>query len=185
MRIGLVVLGLILALGTPALAHEDGVLHLGSRSVAEGAELQVRGEKLPVDAMIRLELRGTLESFLLGEFRTDAAGVFETRLSLPAEAAAGSYTVMAFAPDGDEVARTEIVVLAAPDAGETPGDVGMTPAPGQAGLHATHEMMDLPVTRSWGEWAVILGLIAFGAAVGLALLRGRPTAAGLYAGSED
>jgi len=46
-------------------------------------------------------------------------------------------------------------------------------------------MMDLPVTRSWGEWAVILGLIAFGAAVGLALLRGRPTAAGLYAGSED
>jgi hypothetical protein len=168
----LLVLGWVVVLAAPAFAHEKGVIRLGSESIGAGGELEVRGEKLPKNAVVRLELRGTLETFTLGNFRTDAAGAFRDRLTLPAEAGAGAYAVVALAPDGDEVARADLVIVPALTPVEN-GHAGMAHGLGEtAGSQATKEMMDLPVATSIMEWVVILGLLALSCAAGLALLGG-------------
>ncbi len=178
-------LGLVAALGFPAAAHEKGVIRLGSKEVPTGGQLELRGEKLPKSTRVRLELRGTLETLPLADVRTNAAGAFEARLALPAEARAGSYSVVALAADGDIVARAELTVVTTAPAEATPGAppndvVGqkgrhtMDTAPGATDSHhPTAEMMKLPVSTTWVERAAILGVLMLSLAGGLLLLRGR------------
>ncbi|MGH7518654.1 MAG: hypothetical protein ACREOC_14505 [Gemmatimonadales bacterium] len=180
LRLGYLVLALTVAPGVPALAHEEGVLRLGANEIATGGELALRGEKLPKDATIRLELRGTLETFPLAKVRTNATGTFDARLALPLEARAGGYTVVALAPDGDVVARAELTVAAvAPPAasseemGEHDAHGAMNTAPGTTDApHPTAEMMKVPISASVGEWAAIIGFVALSLGAGVVLLRG-------------
>ncbi len=177
-RLLVFVLGLLAAPGTPLLAHEEGVIRLRSSEVSAGGELGLRGEKLLKNAALRLELRGTLETFPLGEVRTDAKGVFQARLALPAEARAGSYTVVAVAPDGDVAARAELTVSAAPPTtpagvAEHEGHGAMQPgalAPNSP--HPTADMMKVPVSTTGLELAAIAGIVGVSLAGGLLLLRG-------------
>lgn len=145
---------------TMALAHEEGVIHLGSKTLAVGGEIEIRGEELPEEAVLRLELQGALETYPLGEIRSDAAGAFRTRLALPAEAGPGSYVVVAIAPDGDEVARADLLVV---PAGEGTEGVAVVREP-------TAEEMELEVSRGPLEWAAILGFVTLCGIGGLALL---------------
>ena len=120
---------------------------------------------------LRLELRGSLETFTLGAVRTSATGRFQARLPLPAEARAGSYMVVALASDGDVVARTALAIVAATppramDHGTTDSLPSTTESP-----HPTAEMMKVAAGTTAGEWAVMLTLIATSLTGGLALLR--------------
>lgn len=166
----------LLALLTPltasGMAHEKGIIRLASKEVPIGGELGLQGEKLPKSATLRLELRSALETFSLAEVRTNAAGRFQARLTLPADAGAGSYTVVALAPDGDVAARAQMVVLAAAPAHATEhGATDSTPTR-TASPHPTAETMKLAVATTGGERAAILTIIAACLGGGLTLLRG-------------
>ena len=173
MRSAILMAGLVAALAVPALAHEKGVIRIISKDVSVGGELVVQGEKLPKNATLRMELRGTLETFHLAEVRTDTAGRFRAQLALPVEVKAGTYTVVVVASDGDVTARADVVV-AAPRA--MPGMPGMAEheamaaSAGAPGPHATAEMMKVPVSTSGAEWGAIAGIILLSAAGGLLLL---------------
>lgn len=174
MRVLPVVFGLLVLVVSPTAAHEEGVIRLGAKEVGVGAEMEIRGEKMGKNAAVKLELRGALETFPLGQVRADSAGKFVTSLALPAEARAGTYTVVAVATDGDVLARADLVVLATPPAG--------APAEGHAAMghtseemaapHATDEMMDLPATTTPGEGIAVLLLTGASLGAGLWLIRG-------------
>lgn len=158
----------VLAAATPlALAHEEGVIHLDAETVPVGGEIGIQGAKLPVETRLKLELRGALETFPLAEVRTDASGEFRTRIALPLEAGTGRYTVVAVAPDGDDVAEAEIVVVP-PSAGDT-----LTLGPGAPLREPTAEAMELPAARTAPEWLAIVLFVALCAGGGVALLAGR------------
>lgn len=173
MRSAIVAAGLVAALAVPAIAHEKGVIRIISRNVTVGGELVVRGEKLSKNATLRMELRGTLETFHLSEVRTDTAGRFQAQVALPVEVKAGTYTVVVVASDGDVTARTDLVVLAGPPMADMPGMAGhegMVDSAGAAAPHATAEMMHVPVSTSGAEWGAIAAVIGLSAAGGLLLL---------------
>jgi hypothetical protein len=175
MRSAIVTAGLVAALAVPAIAHEKGVIRVISRDVTVGGELVVRGEKLSKNATLRMELRGTLETFHLAEVRTDTAGRFQAQVALPVEVKAGTYTVAVVASDGDVTARAELVVRAGPPMAGMPGMAGheeMADAAGATGPHATADMMDVPVGTSGAEWGAIAAIIVLSAAGGVILLAG-------------
>jgi hypothetical protein len=150
----------------PGIAHEKGIIRLASNEVAVGGELGLRGEKLPKSNTLRLELRGSLETFTLTAVRTNAAGRFQARLPLPPEARAGSYTVVALASDGDVAARAALVIIAAASTQV------MDREPARESTHATAEMMKLTVATAGGERAAIVTIIVASLGGGLLLLRG-------------
>jgi hypothetical protein len=150
--------------GAPAVAHEEGVIRLSSPTAAPGQEIEIVGERLPRSMTLTLELRGALASYPLGEIGSDEKGAFTTRLALPVEVRPGRYRVMVLAPDGDVVARADLVVLAAPPA-------QIAPAGPIEHAHVTDAMMDLPVSRSSGEWVAIVAFVLACALIGIVLLR--------------
>lgn len=174
-RILSIALGLLAVSVIPARAHEKGAIYLASKQVAVGGELTFTGERLPKNAVLRLELRGALKTFPLGTVRTDAKGVLaQSRLTLPPDVAAGSYRLAVISPDGDVTAQSDLAVAAAPAMG------GMPMPPGASmprmsgpmnGPRATAEMMELDRRTSPAEWAVVLGFVALTLAGGLLLLR--------------
>jgi len=150
--------------GAPAVAHEEGVIRLSSPTAAPGQEIEIVGERLPRSMTLTLELRGALANYPLGEIESDDKGAFTTRLALPVEVRPGRYRVMVLASDGDVVARADLVVLAAPPA-------QIAPAEPIEHAHVTDAMMDLPVSRSTGEWVAIVAFVVAAVAGGLLLLR--------------
>ncbi|HLA90559.1 MAG TPA: hypothetical protein VJL28_09025 [Gemmatimonadaceae bacterium] len=176
MRTMLLTAGLLAGLATPAFAHENGVIRLASKSLALGAELAMRGEKLPKNATLRLELRGALSTFALGTVSTDSAGTFQLGRSLPPDVRAGSYVVVAIAPDGDKVAQADLSITPAPapDAmAAMPGMAGhatATTAGGDAGPRPTAEAMRVPVKTSDAEHVAMSAIIGLALAAGAGLL---------------
>lgn len=166
-------LALILAVAVPAAAHEKGAIHLASDHVPIGGELGLRGEKLPKSADIKLVLRGTLDNYAIGEVRTDTAGKFQVRLTLPPHVPAGAYSVVAIAPDGDVTARADLVIAATAPAAVAAAEQGMAHMGEQEmpGPHATAEMMAVQRTTTRGEWAVIAAAIVLSFVGGAVLLR--------------
>ena len=167
LRAALVAMAILAAAGGVA-AHEEGVLRLGSPTASPGREIEVRGERLPRSSTVRLELRGALDSRALGEVATDERGGFATRLLLPTDLDPGRYRLLAFATDGDEVARVDLIILAAPPPELVPAEAAET-------VHATSDEMELDAALSPPEWAAILAFVVACAAGGLVLLR-RPSA---------
>lgn len=171
-------LPLLLLLAAPAGAHEHGRIYLGAPRATLGDTLAVRGEKLSKATTFKLELRGALASYPLGQAKTDAKGAFTATFRLPADAKPGDYTVVVVAPDGDVSARANLALVAAPAApvAATPAAPKAAPADGQAeamagmpGMtagspHATAAPMDLPRHAGTGQWIAIgaLTLVCFG-----------------------
>lgn len=160
---------LLLATNSTAFAHGGGVIRLASKQVPVGGTLALTGEKLEKNAQLRLELRGTLDNYPVGEIRTDTAGAFTTSIVLPPHVPAGSYMLAAIGPDGDVDARTDLTISAAGAPAAAGGMAGMPGMGGHGtqempGMHATGEMMALNRATSGGEWAVIalFLLLAFG-----------------------
>ena len=166
--------GLLVAFSAPLSGHETGTIRLASKTVPVGGELVLRGEKLPKRATLRLQLRGALETFPLGEVRTDSLGVFNGRLALPTEARAGSYSVVVLAPDNDVAARAPLTVTPPAAAEMSPMEHATMDSTARhaAVPHATADMMDVPTATTPGEWAAILGIIAASLVGGVALLVG-------------
>lgn len=166
--------GLLLVVHVPALAHEKGAIRLGTRRPAAGDRLALRGEHLPKDAALTLELRGALKSYRLGAVRTDGKGLFTSTIALPAEAGAGTYRVVAIASDGDKTAEAELTIVAATAA--TPEHEGMHAAPNVASApHATAEMMRLPVSWTGVEMVVVAVIVGACLAGGVRLLARTPS----------
>lgn len=167
MRRGLVVLGLVALLGAPGVgrAHEEGVIHLGTRTPVVGQELDMRGEKFSPSTVLRLELRGPLATLPLAEVRTDSVGAFRTASSLPREATPGLYTIVALAPDGDEAASAELAIIVAPLGPEAPVHGAEHMA------NPTDAPMDLEVRRGVREHAAIAAFISLCGIFGVMLFR--------------
>ncbi|MBI3568875.1 MAG: hypothetical protein HY084_11820 [Gemmatimonadetes bacterium] len=158
---------------TPLFAHEKGVLTLNTKQAAPGDTLVARGSKLAKGAALRIEIRGALKTFPFGSVHTDAAGKFEMRLPIPADAKPGAYRVVAIASDGD-VSAQENLVLRPVQAAAVPS---MTRMPDMTTMHvmesrATAAPADIRVVTSSRAWTVIIGLIVFALVGGVLLLRG-------------
>jgi len=175
-RRALICLALLLLPAGSTWAHEKGALHLGQKTVASASNLDLRGERLPKNATITLQLRGTLETFPLGEVKTDAKGAFQRRLGLPPEARAGNYVVTAVASDGDKVAEAPLTIqlAATPDHDMAEHGARNTAPEAPASPHASAEMMPLAYSTGAGEWVAIVVVIGAGLAGGALLLR-RPS----------
>ena len=171
MRTALLSLGLLLATAAPALGHETGTIRL-AKTLPAGGELVIRGEKLPKQATLRLQLRGALENFPLGEIRTDSLGGFNARLALPTEARPGTYTVVVLAPDNDIAARAALTITEAAPGEMSPAEHAMMDSTGgkAAMPHATADMMDVKTATTPGEWVGMLAIIAASLAGGAVLL---------------
>ena len=166
----------LLLLVAPAVAHETGVIRLSAKQIEVGAGLSLRGEKMPKSGKVRIELRGTLATFSLGEVRTDSAGVFESNAIVPEAAKPGNYKVVVLAEDGDVTAHADLVIMAAKPSAESK-DHGAMAHPEVPAVQATDEMMPLNAKSSGAE-VIVIGVLVFAAlAGGFALLRGRPEAA--------
>ncbi len=182
MRRSILLLALLTGIGAVAYAHPKGTIRLARKEVAVGGELVVSGAQLSKNETLRLQLRGTLETFPLAEVRTDASGTFQARLALPQEARVGNYTVVVLAPDGDVAAQAALLVIAAaarPVAGDSTaaehpaGHAMPNTAPGATDMpHASAEMMQVQVPTSGAEWMAILAIIVASVAGGAALLIG-------------
>lgn len=163
---------LLMAGTTIAVAHETGTIRLASKEIRVGGELVAHGEKLAKSATLRLQLRGSLETFPLGEVRTDTAGKFDTRLALPTEARAGSYAVLVLASDGDITARAELTITPPPPAEMSPMEhARMDSAAGMKEMpHARADMMDVGTATTPGEWIAIVSIVLASLGGGLGLL---------------
>lgn len=159
------------AASTPAFAHGGGVIRLASNQVSVAGTLGVTGEKLDKNSSVKLELRGILDNYPIGDVKTDAAGAFSTSITLPPHAPAGAYTLVAIGADGDVAARASLTVGGA-GGGSAAGAAGAAGTmAGMPGMEATAEMMVLQHRTSVAEWVVIWALIIASAAAGAMLLR--------------
>ena len=162
---------------TPAFAHGGGVIRLASPQAPVGGTLALSGEKLEKNSTFKLELRGTLDNYPIGDAKTDTAGKFRMSIALPAHVPAGVYSLVAVGPDGDVDARVDLTIAGAAGsgAGGMAGMSGMA-SMGQgtqemSGMHATDEMMAIERTTTAGEWVVIWVLILAALGGGAVLLR--------------
>lgn len=174
-------LALVACLGftiaAPARAHENGVIRLSARQLPVGGSLTVDGDKLGKGTSYRLELRGALRTFIFGRVRADTAGRFTLTVTLPADAAAGAYTVALVASDGDVSARANLLISTAPPAANASHDMANMPGMAMPGMnmpHATAEYLPIARTTTTAGWVVIVLSILGSAAGGIALLRRRP-----------
>lgn len=151
------------ALLAPATAgaHEEGVIRISPERATIGAEIEIRGEKLGEEVRLRLELRGALETYLLGEVETAEDGKFRATPRLPEPARAGRYRIVAVAPDGDDVARADLEIVATGDRG-----VGF-----EEPREATDDPMPIETRPGPLEWLAIAAFVLACAAGGVALLR--------------
>jgi hypothetical protein len=175
---------LALTPSTSVFGHETGAIHLASNHVPVGGEIDLRGEKLPKSETLKLELRGILDTYPVGEVKTDTAGAFQAKFTLAATVPVASYTLVAIASDGDVTARADLSVVAATTAStDTPSQMpgmagGMPGMTGASGEHATAAPMSIPSTTTAAQWAVIYILIGLSLISGAFLLRRSATANG-------
>ncbi len=169
---------LILFSSTPLLGHPtNGVFHLASQRIAIGGQLELRGEKFQKGTDMKLELRGVLDNYPIGEVKTDAAGTFQVTLTLPPHVPTGAYTLVAVAPDGDITARAELSIIPSAQAAKPamPGMPGMAPVAGMEqempGQHATDEMMAIDQSKSAAERIIVAVLVLASFGGGTLLLR--------------
>jgi hypothetical protein len=165
--------------------HETGAIHLASNHVPVGGEIDLRGEKLPKSGTIKLELRGILDTYPVGQVKTDTAGAFQAKFTLASTVPVASYTLVAIASDGDVTARADLSVVAATTAttaasSSMPGMPGMPAMTGASGEHANAAPMPIASTTTDAQWVVIYALIGLSLLSGAFLLRRAATANGSH-----
>ncbi len=166
-------IAMVLTATVPASAHETGAIHLASNQVSVGGTIDIRGEKLPKSQTLKLQLRGILDTYPLGEAQTDTAGTFHAPFTVPATVPVAQYTVVVIASDGDVTARADLAVVAATttaSAQPTNGAASMAGMPGMSG-EATAEPMHIDQTTTTGQRVIIYSIIALSLIGGIVLLR--------------
>lgn len=158
----------------PLAAHEEAVLEASASVMAADGTLELFGSDFTVDEAFRLVLEGALESHELTEVTADSAGRFELELELPPEVREGRYQIVAIAPDGDEVARLDLNVVAAGSGddratGSAEGASGA--ADGEGGNGARADEMEVERERGGIEWAVMLLVVGLSGGLGARMLR--------------
>ncbi len=147
-----------------AAAHEEGTLKLADRRLAPGTSIQIMGEKFARGSRLKLALVGVAGRFELGEVETDTAGAFTKSFDLATDLTAGSYRLVAIAPDGDEAASLTVEVLVAAQ----PAEEASMP---NAGRPPTAEPLALDRAGSpWVTGGAVVGII-FAFVLGGFLLR--------------
>lgn len=157
-----------------AVAHSTGAISLSSKQVSAGMTITVFGKEFARNSPVRLELRGILDKVAFGMVQTNARGIFQQVVTIPANSKAGQYNVVAVAPDGDVVAQATLLIAAAAVPQAT--DTGMQDMPGMQGMggpRATAEMMNVQIPITPAGWAVIAAIVLTSATSGVWLLRSR------------
>ncbi|HYO45290.1 MAG TPA: hypothetical protein VEY33_01195 [Gemmatimonadota bacterium] len=160
------VVGLGGIVGVPAAGGHGEVIRLGAPSVSAGDSLAVTGEEFGVRAEITLVLEGAAGRTVLANLRADGEGRFETTVSIPVEAPAGAYRIVAEA--GEDRATADLLVTASV--------AGMRMEGHPAAVHgagaATSEKMSLDRRRSAAESTLAWGLVGALVLLGAWLARG-------------
>lgn len=155
---------------SPLVVHGEGVLTADRSSAAPGETLALQGSEFEPGEAYRIQLVGALEEFVLATVTPDGEGRFTLTVSLPEGAKEGSYKLQAIAPDGDLSATLDLAILApAPLPSESRKEpmAGMPEGSGPMGMSG-----DVAIARdqSGMAWAIIGGLIALAAGLGIGLL---------------
>ena len=112
----------LLIAAAPALAHEPGAgtgIQVEPASVTAGQTVVLAGTGLEPDSDRVLVLAGADMVISMGSVTTDAQGMFQVELTIPAHLPSGTYELRAI---GDETLTTALAVTAAaPVAGASPG----------------------------------------------------------------
>lgn len=162
----------------PLAAHEEAVLEASASVMAVDGTLELFGSDFTADEEFRLVLEGALESHELTAVTADSAGRFELDLELPPEVREGRYQIVAVAPDGDEVARLDLNVVAAGSGndratgsaeGDEAGTASAADGAGENGARA--EEMEVERQRSGVEWAFMLVVVGLSGGLGARMLR--------------
>jgi hypothetical protein len=168
---------LVLTPTTHAFGHETGAIHLAANHIPVGGDIELRGEKLPKSEKLKLELRGILDTYPVGEVRTDTGGAFQGKFALPSGVPAATYTLVAIASDGDVTARADLTVVAgaavSTAVSTTTPAAGSSSMPGMPGMssEASAAPMQIPSTTTTAQWVVIYAIILLSLASGVFLLR--------------
>lgn len=173
MRSCVLLLALLAGSSSTLRAHGGGVLKVASKQVPAGGTIAMSGEKLGNNTSLRIELRGVLDNYALGSVRTAADATLSDSLAVPPSVPARTYTLVALAPDGDIVGRTEVTVGPAERGNAAMHGMAGMSADAMAGMEemkATGDMMKIDANTRPGEWAVIAALIFGSFAAGAALL---------------
>ncbi|MFW6193660.1 MAG: hypothetical protein ACOC83_09270, partial [Gemmatimonadota bacterium] len=162
----------------PLAAHEEAVLEASASVMAADGTLELLGSDFTADEEFRLVLEGSLESHELVAVTADSAGRFELDLELPPEVREGRYQIVAVAPDGDEVARLDLNVVAAGSGDDRAtgaaedddtGVAGAADGEGENGARA--EEMEIERQRGGAEWAFVLLVVGLSGGLGARMLR--------------
>ena len=152
MRIVLAFAAILLSLLPAQLYAHGGTEVVVRGDVRADTLMNIEGEEFDPDDVVRIELRKQgAEPFQLGEVKADGEGSFTVSFRLPANIAAGLYTLAA---EGRESATTDVTVLA-PLGGDEPSLAEPTASVGS----------DRPVEETIGLWLLVAGLAAAGGAL--------------------
>jgi len=111
----------LLIAAAPALAHEGGAgttIQVEPSSVVAGDTVVLAGSGLEADSERVLVLAGADMIISMGSVTTDAEGMFQIELTIPAHLPSGAYELQAI---GDETLTTPLAVTAATGPGASPG----------------------------------------------------------------
>ncbi|GEL94456.1 beta strand repeat-containing protein [Cellulomonas composti] len=161
--------------GADAVAHLRIVVtaapvptvRLGADSVHPGDKLAVSGGGFGANQRVKVWLHSTPQ--LLATVVTDSDGAFEAEVTVPADTAVGSHTVVVVGPTGDEASASLEVLAVDPTPTPTPDPTttttpSPTPVPSPSPTTATD-----PLATTGGSPAGLLGLALVALAVGATL----------------
>lgn len=148
---------LLLAVALPASAHSGGEasgISVEPAQVTAGGTVVLAGNGLEPNSDRQINLVGPDITVSFPTATTDAAGMFNATLTIPAHLPAGTYTFQAI---GDETLTTPLAVTA-------PAGMVNAEPPGEAAAMVT------PRTRSGSELGIIGLLIAIAVGLGVVLV---------------
>ena len=125
--------------------------------------LALAGEHFGSQAVLRMELAGTVGRTRLVELRTDRQGGFRRTILAPTAVPPDSYRLIAVAADGDEIASVDVTVV----------EPGTASAPNQARQEGSPTARPLSLIRPKSPWVTggALAMVALAFVGGVLLLR--------------
>jgi len=157
---------LVLAPFGMALAHGKPVIGVQPNLVAAGGQITVTGTEMEAGEEFTITLESVRGSILLGEVTVTGEGEeggFTATFTIPADTAAGSYTVRATTEQGEAAVADLTVTAPSSQASAGPATV----------LEPTGELHQLDRTKPTGQVIGVVVLIALSSVIGFVLVRNR------------